>query len=191
MIYFIQAADGVGPIKIGSSRAPFRRVASLEASRHDGLKVLGVCEGSQRYERALHARWTRYRVKGEWFSPVVEILDFIKNHCTTINSQSIPGNKRRRARGLSDHAAEKALSRALRKSPLTAAQIANKCGVSARAVEGWRAMETLPGFTKTIVLAREIPQVRALVRELMGEVERDPASVLDQIAKLMSKVQAG
>lgn len=81
MIYFIQAGDG-GSIKIGTCRdGTFsRRLASLQTGAPDGFEILGVMDGDADAERHLHVKFNSHRHRGEWFTPAVEIIEFIRAH---------------------------------------------------------------------------------------------------------------
>jgi integrase/recombinase XerD len=75
-VYFIRAADD-GPIKIGRSRRPLARFASLQTSSPRALRLLLAYRAGELEERHLHSRFARHRLDGEWFAPVPELLDFI------------------------------------------------------------------------------------------------------------------
>lgn len=63
-IYFV---EGPGRIKIGYTRQPDKRLASLRASDMEDLKSLGVIPGTRALEKTLHNRASAYRIRGEWF----------------------------------------------------------------------------------------------------------------------------
>lgn len=78
-VYFIKMGL-YGPIKIGKSRDVARRLRELESNTEQILTILGVMEGYTEEEEALHQRFDRFRLKGELFKPVPEILQFIAKH---------------------------------------------------------------------------------------------------------------
>lgn len=82
MVYFIQASD-VGLVKIGytSKDDPWSRMTTLQTASPVTLKLLGVLDGGQDLEKLLHERFKEARIKGEWFRPVPELLDFIEKNC--------------------------------------------------------------------------------------------------------------
>lgn len=87
MIYFIQKADGTGPIKIGTTKALEIRIKIFEAWCPDPMKLLHVAKGGFSEERALHIKLDKYRLHGEWFSPEPEVLsaiEEIKNGATIL-----------------------------------------------------------------------------------------------------------
>jgi Meiotically up-regulated gene 113 len=64
-----------GLIKIGRSHNIIKRFRSLKTSSPDVLSLVGVIVGD--YERTLHLRFQKYRVRGEWFNP--EVLPLISS----------------------------------------------------------------------------------------------------------------
>lgn len=75
-IYFIQIGLS-GPIKIGYTAGSVdKRLASLQTSHPEPLRVLASIEGNRDVETDLHARFARYRKKGEWFEPHPDIIQF-------------------------------------------------------------------------------------------------------------------
>lgn len=86
MIYFIQAGTN-GPIKIGISRDPVRRLASLQTGHHETLRLLAVMEGDDRDEAVMHRRFSCQR--GEWFAPTVELRAFIESRGIPVDTQRL------------------------------------------------------------------------------------------------------
>ena len=85
MIYFAQAGDCDGPIKIGYSRnkrTVNSRIDSLNTSSPVTVFILGVMEGSVNVERSLHVRFSEFRIKGEWFEPSSPLYKFIQTYAT-------------------------------------------------------------------------------------------------------------
>jgi len=76
MVYFIQAGDR-GPIKIGYSKDPMKRMKVLQQSNAKNLSLLGTIEGDKRKEWAIHNFLGFYKMKGEWFKSSEPILRFI------------------------------------------------------------------------------------------------------------------
>jgi hypothetical protein len=78
-VYFIQS--DAGPIKIGHSDVGARsRLSQLQTSSPIGLKLLKVLPGTIKLERELHRKFAQYRLRGEWFQPSPELLEFIKKN---------------------------------------------------------------------------------------------------------------
>lgn len=75
-VYFI--SDESGPIKIGKSKNPRARLASMQTSSHTPLSILGVIDDADDLkEKDLHRKFDAIRLKGEWFQRTPELLDFI------------------------------------------------------------------------------------------------------------------
>jgi hypothetical protein len=67
-------------IKIGYSKSPKNRLAELKTATSHELVKLGEIPGGLEHEAELHARFAKYRVRGEWFTgeirgAVQEIID--------------------------------------------------------------------------------------------------------------------
>lgn len=56
-----------GPVKIGFSDTPARRLDALSGRLWDDLHLIRLLDGSMRAERALHKRFAFCRIRGEWF----------------------------------------------------------------------------------------------------------------------------
>lgn len=76
MIYFIQMGED-GPIKIGKADDPRQRLNSLQIGCPVALTLLGVLDGDVEREADLHAGFDDARLRGEWFSPVPDLLALI------------------------------------------------------------------------------------------------------------------
>lgn len=68
VIYFVQAEEG-GPVKIGRTKDPKARLASLQTGSAVPLVVRRLFAGGARAEAEIHERLDDYRLGGEWFSP--------------------------------------------------------------------------------------------------------------------------
>jgi hypothetical protein len=71
-VYFIQQGD-TGPIKIGTTTEFKKRFTSIR-SVNIFVRVLGIMVGGRKEEQQLHKRFSAYRIEGEWFHPVDEIM---------------------------------------------------------------------------------------------------------------------
>lgn len=69
-VYFAQRRKG-GLIKIGYSRNVKPRVQTIRA------KVIGAVPGEREVEKKLHKRFAHLRVRGEWFRPEDDLLEYI------------------------------------------------------------------------------------------------------------------
>lgn len=76
MIYFIQESSR-GLIKIGLAVDPQSRLIELQVGSPHTLTLLLVVDGDRDDERRLHRRFSRHRVRGEWFKPQAAVLHFM------------------------------------------------------------------------------------------------------------------
>ena len=76
MVYFIQCGDAV---KIGytAKRTAKDRIAEMQTGNPGKLKTLLFMDGSRKDEANFHEMFSMYRVRGEWFHLVSEIVEFI------------------------------------------------------------------------------------------------------------------
>jgi hypothetical protein len=78
-VYFIQGDDG-GPVKIGRARDLFARLPKVQIGYPFGtLRYVGLLRGVGTTEWSLHQRFAHLRLRGEWFRPEPELLDFIRS----------------------------------------------------------------------------------------------------------------
>tara|TARA_Y100000034_G_scaffold136776_1_gene215663 strand:- start:3316 stop:4029 length:714 start_codon:yes stop_codon:yes gene_type:complete len=77
VIYFVRALPD-GPIKVGHSSNVPERLKQLQQSSPQNLAVIKTVEGGFAEERALHEKFNKYRLHGEWFSPHPSLINFIE-----------------------------------------------------------------------------------------------------------------
>lgn len=77
-VYFIRAGLS-GPVKIGYSKNPFRRLIELQSGNADKLRLLAIHPGGAGLEKSLHRYFADCRALNEWFDPTDEMLDLIDN----------------------------------------------------------------------------------------------------------------
>lgn len=65
-VYFI--GNGNGQVKIGYSKEPFKRLASLQTASPYRLELLAIVPGTEETEDQLHRKFASYRLAGEWFT---------------------------------------------------------------------------------------------------------------------------
>jgi hypothetical protein len=75
-IYFIRS-HRMGAIKIGFATDVEKRMRSLKTAIAGDIELLGTVAGNVDDERALHDRFSAYRISGEWFEPADEIITHI------------------------------------------------------------------------------------------------------------------
>lgn len=66
LVYAIEGP--MGHVKIGTTMNLPARVKELQTGSPVPLRVLAACPGDIRLESALHAKYARYRLSGEWFA---------------------------------------------------------------------------------------------------------------------------
>lgn len=77
-IYFVQGSDG-GPVKIGRTLNIRNRVCELQVGYPFGeLRCVGAARGLIRDEKRLHHHFSHLRMRGEWFRPDDDLLDYVR-----------------------------------------------------------------------------------------------------------------
>lgn len=79
MIYFVQSGEK-GPIKIGKANDPYKRLISLQTSSSETLTILGLMDGDIKEGKDIHAKFYDCKIKGEWFKPSKDLIEFIENN---------------------------------------------------------------------------------------------------------------
>jgi len=80
-IYFIQAGGTGGPMKIGISKDPEKRLKALQVGSHELLKIIykkNLGGEAENMELFLHEKFKNFRIRGEWFRPDREIYEVIE-----------------------------------------------------------------------------------------------------------------
>lgn len=77
MIYYIQRGED-GPIKIGTSNDPERRLAELQTGSGEPLRLLAVIPGDRSLERQIHSALRDHQGIGEWFKPSPAELEYLQ-----------------------------------------------------------------------------------------------------------------
>lgn len=72
-VYFIRA--GVhGPVKIGRSTMPAKRLADLQTPHWEPLMILRLFRGGEEEEAQMHQRFAALHIRGEWFQFCITML---------------------------------------------------------------------------------------------------------------------
>ena len=71
-LYIIRSA--AGPIKIGVSQSPAKRLKQLQTAHPYKLEIACIVPGGARLEISYHERFAAHRLEGEWFAPHPAIL---------------------------------------------------------------------------------------------------------------------
>lgn len=72
-IYFVQAGEN-GPVKIGYTHMPEKRLRCMQANHYETLRLIRVTPGNRYGERRLHLRFSHLWIRGEWFYYSDEML---------------------------------------------------------------------------------------------------------------------
>lgn len=72
-VYCIQAGDRA-KVKIGTADDPAARLRELQCAHFDELRIIRIIEGGRPVERWLHRHFAPYRIRGEWFRLVDDML---------------------------------------------------------------------------------------------------------------------
>lgn len=75
-VYLAEREDGA--IKIGWSSDPMRRVFELRRYMRSAVQLVALFPGDKRVENALHERFRKQRIEGEWYSAGGEVAAFVK-----------------------------------------------------------------------------------------------------------------
>jgi len=76
-VYFIKPVGMPGPIKIGCSRNPSTRRASLSTWSPFALEILAEIDGDTNLERRFHARFIHLHERREWFTAAPDLMAVI------------------------------------------------------------------------------------------------------------------
>ena len=79
MIYFIRGKES-GNIKIGYSTNPKQRKANLQTANYEELEFIGLMDGTIKDESKLKKIFLEFNIRGEWYRPVTEILNYIEQN---------------------------------------------------------------------------------------------------------------
>jgi hypothetical protein len=84
-VYFLRPIGAEGPIKIGCSNQPLKRLRAVEIWSPMKLEIVASAPGGTAHEAALHAMFLADRLHGEWFaaSPALnELIEHVLQHGT-------------------------------------------------------------------------------------------------------------
>ncbi len=81
MIYFVQCGKN-GPVKIGCTGNVEDRITQMQTSCPYELKLLWKINGGKEDEAELHEQWKHERIRGEWFRPSRQLLEYIETEAS-------------------------------------------------------------------------------------------------------------
>lgn len=82
-VYFLRPIGKNGPIKIGCSMHPIKRLRTVEIWSPQKLEIAASAPGSHFHENALHHRFANQRLHGEWFKASAELTALIDSVIAT------------------------------------------------------------------------------------------------------------
>lgn len=71
---YVYVVEGDGRVKIGWTRDPRSRIASLERETGEQVYLWALVRGTRDDESAAHSRWAHLSLGGEWFRTTDELL---------------------------------------------------------------------------------------------------------------------
>lgn len=77
-VYFLKPVGFFGPIKIGCSAFPIRRLKGLMSWSPFDLEIMATVPGGPELEANLHACFCDLNIRGEWFTPDARLLACIE-----------------------------------------------------------------------------------------------------------------
>lgn len=77
-VYFVQAGDGHGAIKIGFASNVPARIATLQTGCPLDLRLLAAIPGTYQTEREIQTHFADVRLRGEWFAPEPGFVAFVE-----------------------------------------------------------------------------------------------------------------
>lgn len=89
-VYFIRSGNY---IKIGYAEQPRRRLKELQTGNPEKLQLLGTVPGGPDREREIHHLFNDFRVKGEWFELVTDILAYLTSQGALAKTQAVKKRK--------------------------------------------------------------------------------------------------
>jgi len=78
-VYLMQCKE-TGSLKIGYSTNPRKRQKQLQTGNNSEIVILALLKGGQGLELKLHKLFSEYRVGGEWFRNVPEIIEYFEKN---------------------------------------------------------------------------------------------------------------
>lgn len=135
VVYFIQGIGG-GPIKIGYTTDTRGRYSSLQIGNPERLMLLCEFSAVPRDESKLHARFAGHHVRGEWFAPAPEILEFVRQNAIGFERRTITSDLTHRVCTPTVVEERAALSEAI--NAIKGAELARQLGISRAAIAQWK-----------------------------------------------------
>lgn len=84
VVYFIRD-EFSGRVKIGFTKNLAERLGMIQGGCPGKITLIGVVRGGKAVEAALHLAFAEYRTRGEWFVFGVEMEEWLKVHCPSVD----------------------------------------------------------------------------------------------------------
>jgi len=81
VVYFVQNQETLA-IKIGTTKDLAKRLSMLQVGCCQKLKLVHSFEGGKTEERIAHEKFRASKIRGEWFNPTDDLIQFIDNNNT-------------------------------------------------------------------------------------------------------------
>ncbi len=75
---YIMRATPSGNLKIGITRHVDKRLQHIRSANYEAIELIKSVPATPQRERAVHAAFAGHRIRGEWFRPTPEILEWVK-----------------------------------------------------------------------------------------------------------------
>ena len=93
VIYFIQCGKN-GPIKIGkTSRKLSIRLSNMQTDCPYKLKCIWLYRGDEYTEETIHKKFKSEHIRGEWFHPSKQLLQFIEDNLSNTFEIKTPNGR--------------------------------------------------------------------------------------------------
>lgn len=141
-VYLIQAGEN-GPVKIGATTDPRKRLIGLQVGHYEVLRILAIIPDSVAREAQLHEWFKADHIRGEWFrfSDAIQTfaaLAILYNQTTPLPPLQIPEPAPSQERYTSKKAFEierQAIERVLTKTGYVTSAAARELGCSLRTLQ--------------------------------------------------------
>lgn len=141
-VYFLRPVNQRGPIKIGCSSAPIKRLRAVEIWSPVKLELIGSFAGGHQLEGALHLKFGKDWLHGEWFDWSSELQEIIDEINATgekpVSLEILPYEDRERLRKTSRTKSRRSPEDTRKKIQLSA-----QIGSAERHAYGYYSVETL------------------------------------------------
>lgn len=141
LVYFIQAGESSGPIKIGIANDPNRRIVLMQTCCPLELRLLLAVPGSERHEERLHQLLKAHRIRGEWFEPHADVLRVMAELTAGRSLADLLPSAAASVSELTDSNQVRMIRTAMLERRMTALELASATGVDVMTISHWIAID--------------------------------------------------